>query len=113
MLWGSTSTKDPSLRDVLYVEALIGRDTIDTIPLKTLDALRDHGEARSRLEEGIDEAQAVMDALLRAGISIEEVADQLVEQGIAKFAASFDALFASLAKKRARILNSRLAETTQ
>jgi transaldolase/glucose-6-phosphate isomerase len=113
MLWGSTSTKDPSLRDVLYVEALIGRDTIDTIPLKTLDALRDHGEARSRLEEGIDEAQAVMDALLRAGISIEEVADQLVEQGIAKFAASFDALFASLAKKRARILNSGLAETTQ
>lgn len=100
MLWASTSTKNAQLPDLLYVEALIGSDTVDTIPPKTLDALRDHGDATSHLEEGIEEAQAVMDALARAGISMDEVARDLVEQGVTKFAASFDALFAALAKKR-------------
>lgn len=103
MLWASTSTKNAKLRDVLYVEALIGPDTIDTIPPKTLDALRDHGDATSHLEEGLDEAQAVMDTLKRAGVSMDELADKLVEEGVAKFAASFDTLFAALAKKRTRI----------
>lgn len=103
MLWASTSTKDPELRDVLYVEALIGQDTIDTIPPKTLDAFRDHGDATSNLEEGLDEARAVMDALSRAGISIDEVANQLVEQGVQRFSASFDQLLAALATKRAEL----------
>jgi transaldolase/glucose-6-phosphate isomerase len=100
MLWASTSTKNPKLPDLLYVEALIGPDTVDTIPPKTLDALRDHGHPTSHLEEGLDEAQGVMDAVARAGISMDEVAAELVEQGVAKFAASFDTLFAALVKKR-------------
>ena len=112
MLWASTSTKDPNLRDVLYVESLIGRDTIDTIPPKTLDALRDHGEATDRLEEGLDGARDVMDALDRAGISIEALADTLVEEGVSKFAAAFDKLFAALEKKRAKVLNTALDRTS-
>lgn len=101
MLWASTSTKDPKLRDVLYVESLIGRDTIDTIPPKTLDAFRDHGEVTDQLEQGLDEARGVMDALQRAGISIDDLADQLVEEGVEKFTSAFDELFAALEKKRA------------
>lgn len=108
MLWASTSTKDAKLRDVLYVESLIGPDTIDTIPPKTLDALRDHGEITDQLEQGLDEARDVMNALERAGISIETLADQLVEQGVEKFATAFDELFAALEKKRDRILNTAL-----
>jgi transaldolase/glucose-6-phosphate isomerase len=100
MLWASTSTKKPELPDLLYVEALIGPDTVDTIPPKTLDALRDHGHATSHLEEGLDEAQAVIDTLARAGISMEELSAKLVDEGVAKFAASFDTLFAALVKKR-------------
>jgi transaldolase/glucose-6-phosphate isomerase len=100
MLWASTSTKNPKLPELLYVEALIGPDTVDTIPPKTLDALRDHGHATSHLEEGLDEAQAVMDALASAGISMDDLAAELVKQGVAKFAASFDTLFAALVKKR-------------
>ena len=108
MLWASTSMKDPKLRDVLYVESLIGPDTIDTIPPKTLDALRDHGEATDQLEQGLDDARAVMSALERAGISIEALADQLVEQGVEKFASAFDELFAALENKRARVLSTAL-----
>jgi transaldolase / glucose-6-phosphate isomerase len=113
LLWASTSTKDPELRDVLYVEALIGRDTIDTIPPKTLEALRDHGDPTSHLEEGIDEARAVMDALSRAAISIDDVADQLVEQGVAKFASAFEELLASLATKRAHVLQATLGRDAE
>jgi transaldolase/glucose-6-phosphate isomerase len=112
LLWASTSTKDPKLRDVLYVESLIGRDTIDTIPPKTLEAFRDHGEATDQLELGLDEARDVMNALERAGISIEALADQLVEQGVEKFASAFDELFAALEKKRARVLTSALDRTS-
>jgi transaldolase/glucose-6-phosphate isomerase len=102
MLWASTSTKDPKLRDVLYVESLIGPDTIDTVPPNTLDAFRDHGEASDQLEQGLDEARDVMDALERAGISIESLADQLVEEGVQKFTSAYDELLAALQKKRAR-----------
>jgi transaldolase / glucose-6-phosphate isomerase len=112
LLWASTGMKDPKLRDVLYVESLIGRCTIDTIPPKTLDALRDHGKAAAHLEENLDEAQHVMDALAHAGISIDELAHQLVEQGVDKFASAFDGLFASLAKKRADVLKRALDRTS-
>lgn len=100
MLWASTSTKSAELPELLYVEALIGPDTVDTLPPKTLDALRARGHATSHLEEGLDEAQAVMDALARAGISMDDLAARLVDEGVAKFAASFDTLFAALVKKR-------------
>jgi transaldolase/glucose-6-phosphate isomerase len=104
MLWASTGMKDPERRDVLYVESLIGPDTIDTIPLKTLAALRDHGEAAAHLEDGLDNAAQVMQTLARVGVSMDAVADRLVEEGVEKFAAAFDALLASLATKRAQIL---------
>ncbi len=106
MLWASTSTKDPKLSDVLYVESLIGPDTIDTVPPKTLDAFRDHGEATDQLEQGLDEARDVMSSLERAGISIERLADQLVEEGVEKFASAFDKLFAALDRKRARAVSA-------
>ncbi len=104
MLWASTSTKSKELSDVHYVEALIGPDTIDTIPPKTLDAVRDHGVGVARLEEGLDAARSVMDTLARAGISIEELADRLVEEGLTKFATSFDAVIRSVGRKRDQVL---------
>src|SRR5438876_171218 len=85
VLWASTSTKSPKLRDVLYVEELIGPDTINTIPPATFEAFRDHGEARPSLESGIEEAREVMKRLEAAGISMQEVTANLVKQGIKLF----------------------------
>jgi transaldolase len=103
LLWASTSTKDKRLRDTLYVEELIGPETVDTIPLATLNAMRDHGTAESRLEQGIDEARDVLTALARAGISIDDVTQQLLDEGVAAFSKSFDALMASIEQKRATV----------
>ncbi|HEU4614587.1 MAG TPA: bifunctional transaldolase/phosoglucose isomerase, partial [Kofleriaceae bacterium] len=108
MLWASTSTKDKRLSDVLYVEALLGPDTIDTVPPATLAAMRDHGHADEHLEEGLDDARDVMDRLARAGISLDDVTRQLVEEGVAKFSASFDELMASVERKRDRVLRCAL-----
>jgi transaldolase len=103
LLWASTSTKDKRFRDTLYVEELIGRDTVDTVPPATLDALRDHGTAKNRLEQGVDEARDVMAALARAGISIDDITQQLLDEGVAAFSRSFDALVASIVQKRAAV----------
>src|ERR1043166_3477813 len=92
VLWASTSTKNPKLRDVLYVEELIGPDTINTIPPATFEAFRDHGEARPSLESDIEEAREVMKRLEAAGISMQEVTANLVKQGIKLFAEPFDKL---------------------
>jgi transaldolase/glucose-6-phosphate isomerase len=108
LLWASTSTKDKRLSDVLYVEALLGPDTVDTIPPATLAAMRDHGHAEEHLEEGLDDARQVMDTLAQTGISIDEVTDELVEDGIKKFAASFDELMSSVERKRDRVLRCAL-----
>jgi transaldolase/glucose-6-phosphate isomerase len=108
MLWASTSTKDKRLSDVLYVEALLGPDTVDTIPPATLAAMRDHGHGDEHLEEGLDDARNVMERLASAGISIEQVAHELVEDGVAKFSASFDELMASIERKRDRVLRCAL-----
>jgi transaldolase len=94
LLWASTSTKNPKLRDVLYVEELIGKDTVNTIPPATYDAFRDHGEPRASLELGLDEARAVMRNLSDAGISIQEVTAELLEQGVKLFADAFLKLLA-------------------
>jgi transaldolase/glucose-6-phosphate isomerase len=107
LLWASTSTKDKRLSDVVYVEALIGRNTVDTVPPSTLAALRDHGHVADRLEEGLDEARGVMDALARAGISIDDVTRQLVVEGVEKFSSAFDQLLASVKMKRERVLATR------
>jgi transaldolase/glucose-6-phosphate isomerase len=108
LLWASTSTKDKRLSDVLYVEALLGPDTVDTIPPATLAAMRDHGHADEHLEEGLDEARRVMDIVAQTGISIDEVTRELVEDGVAKFSASFDELMSSVERKRGRVLRCAL-----
>ncbi len=103
LLWASTSVKDKRLRDTFYVEELIGPDTVDTMPPETLDAMRDHGTAENRLEHGIDEAHEVMAALAHAGIAIDEVTQELLDEGVAAFSKSFDALLGSLDHKRAAL----------
>src|ERR1035437_206588 len=92
VLWASTSTKSAKMRDVVYVEELIGKDTVNTIPPATLDAFRDHGEVRASLESGIEEAKEVMAQLAAAGISIDKITDDLVTQGVKLFAEPFDKL---------------------
>jgi transaldolase/glucose-6-phosphate isomerase len=89
LLWASTSPKNPNYRDVLYVEELIGSGTVNTIPPATLDAFRDHGQLRRSLTENLETAWATMQELRRAGISMKEVADKLLEDGIRQFDASF------------------------
>jgi transaldolase len=96
LLWASTSTKNPKLRDVLYVEELIGKDTVNTIPPVTLDAFRDHGEPRASLEHGLDQAHVVMQNLAAAGISIQDVTAELLEQGVKQFADAFHKLLAAV-----------------
>lgn len=92
VLWASTSTKDPAYSDVLYVDELIGPDTVNTMPPQTLEAFRDHGKPRATLEEGIDDAKKVMQGLEAAGISMNKVTDDLLVQGIKLFAEPFHKL---------------------
>ncbi len=99
-LWASTSTKDPRYRDVLYVESLIGPDTVNTLPLETIDAFRDHGRARPSLEEDLDGAEKTLRELAEAGISLEAVTEQLLEEGLRKFAEPFDKLLGSIEAQR-------------
>ena len=80
VLWASTSTKNPKYRDVMYIEELIGPDTVNTVPPATYDAFRDHGKPRASLEENIPAAQQTMDSLERAGISMKAATDQLTKK---------------------------------
>jgi transaldolase len=96
VLWASTGTKNPKYSDVLYVEELVGPDTVNTIPPATLDAFRDHGKPRRTLDQGLDEADAAMRALEKAGISMKEVTDRLVVEGVKSFADSFQALLTAV-----------------
>jgi transaldolase len=89
LLWASTSTKNPKYRDVMYVEELIGADTVDTIPPATFDAFRDHGKLRASLSENVDEAATIMANLEKAGISMKEVTEKLVVDGVKLFADAF------------------------
>jgi len=98
VLWASTSTKNPNYRDVIYVEELIGPDTVNTMPPATIDAFRDHGLLRNALLEDVPGAQKVMDDLARAGISIQQVTDKLTDDGVKLFADAFDKLLAAVAK---------------
>src|SRR5262249_6871672 len=92
LLWASTSTKNPKYRDVLYVEELIGADTVDTIPPATFDAFRDHGRLRPSLTENVEEAAKEMKLLEEVGISMKEVTDKLVVDGVKLFADAFTKL---------------------
>jgi transaldolase/glucose-6-phosphate isomerase len=98
VLWASTSTKNPNYRDVLYVEEMIGKDTVNTIPPATLDAFRDHGKLRDSLTENIKAAHETMDSLAKAGISMKEVTDKLTKDGVKLFADAFDQLLAAVEK---------------
>ena len=98
VLWASTSTKNPNYRDVIYVEELIGPDTVNTMPPATIDAFRDHGKLRNALVEDVAGAQKTMDDLPRAGISMKEVTDKLTNDGVKLFADAFDKLLAAVAK---------------
>jgi len=89
VLWASTSTKNPKYRDVMYVEELIGADTVNTMPPATMDAYRDHGQARASLTEDIEGANQSMERVARLGISIKEVTDKLTDDGVRLFADSF------------------------
>lgn len=101
VLWASTSTKNPAYRDVIYVEELIGPDTVNTMPPATVDAFRDHGKVRNSLTEDVAGAKKVMDDLARAGISIQDVTDKLTEDGVKLFADAFDKLLAAVEKNTA------------
>lgn len=99
VLWASTSTKNPHYRDVIYVEELIGRDTVNTMPPATIDAFRDHGLLRNALAEDVPGAAKTMQDLARAGISMKEVTDKLTVDGVKLFADAFDKLLAAVAKR--------------
>jgi transaldolase/glucose-6-phosphate isomerase len=99
VLWASTSTKNPNYRDVLYVEELIGPDTVNTIPPATFAAFRDHGQLRASLSENIEEAHDTMETLAQVGISMTEVTDQLLAEGVQLFAEAFDKLLKAVANK--------------
>ena len=98
VLWASTSTKNPAYRDVIYVEELIGPDTVNTMPPATIDAFRDHGKLRNALSEDVAGAAKVMSDLAKAGISMKEVTDKLTNDGVKLFADAFDKLLAAVAK---------------
>jgi transaldolase / glucose-6-phosphate isomerase len=98
LLWASTSTKNPNYRDVLYVEELIGADTVDTIPPATFDAFRDHGKLRPSLTENVAAAAKTMADLAKAGISMKEVTDKLLVDGVKLFSDAFAQLLAATGK---------------
>ncbi|MGA9388863.1 MAG: transaldolase [Candidatus Sulfotelmatobacter sp.] len=98
VLWASTSTKNPEYRDVMYVEELIGPNTVDTMPPATIDAFRDHGRARISLTENVAGAQKVMDDLAKSGISMKEVTTKLTNDGVKLFADAFHKLLAVVEK---------------
>jgi transaldolase len=103
-LWASTSTKNPAYRDVMYVEDLIGPDTVDTMPPATIDAFLDHGKVERTLDRNVEEARAQLKALEQVGISMEEVTTQLQTTGVQLFAESFNALIETIASRREEML---------
>ncbi|HMK22487.1 MAG TPA: bifunctional transaldolase/phosoglucose isomerase [Terriglobales bacterium] len=112
VLWASTSTKNPAYRDVVYVEELIGKDTVNTIPPATFDAFRDHGKLRESLTEDIPGAQKTMDALAKVGISMKQVTDKLTVDGVKLFADAFDQLLAAVEKSSGCPVTPRISKQT-
>jgi transaldolase, mycobacterial type len=98
-LWASTSTKNPAYRDVMYVEDLIGPDTVNTMPPQTIEAFRDHGVVARTVDTGVDEAQRTIDRLEQNGIAMHDVTDKLLADGLASFQKSFETLLAGLERK--------------
>ena len=105
-LWASTSTKNPRYRDVLYVEELIGPDTVNTMPLETLSAFRDHGVVRATLEKDPDGSRQTWVRLQELGIDMNAVTLKLQEDGVKLFADAFDRLLASIQSKQQAVLSA-------
>src|SRR3954470_6335202 len=99
-LWASTSTKNDDYRDVVYVEELIGADTVNTMPVDTVKAFQDHGEVAETIEKDVDEAKALPDKLADAGVDYDDVVKVLEEEGVQKFSDSFKELLEGVAEKR-------------
>ena len=109
LLWASTGVKDKAYSDVMYVEQLIGRDTVDTIPPATMDAFRDHGTAKETLTLDLDEARQVLDGAEKAGLDLHGVTLSLVEDGVRLFAEAADKLLGAVAAKRTAMLGDKIA----
>ena len=109
LLWASTGVKDKAYSDVLYVEELIGRDTVNTIPPATMDAFRDHGHLRESLTEDVAGARHIIDEVARRGLDLDGVTEKLVSDGVELFAEAADKLLGSVATKRAAMLGAELA----
>lgn len=105
-LWASTSTKNPAYRDVIYVEELVGPDTVNTLPPATLEAFRDHGEVRQSVTTDVGGAERLLASLEAAGVSMQAVTDRLLVEGLASFEQSFVTLLAGLARKRAALASA-------
>jgi transaldolase len=99
-LWASTSTKNPAYRDVLYAEQLIGPNTVDTMPLETIENFRDHGQVQLTVDHDIEKAISELGALEAIGITYEQVTKQLLDEGVQKFADSFHDLFKTIENKK-------------
>ena len=100
-MWASTSTKNPDYGDLKYVESLIGSDTINTVTVETFDAYRNHGEPKARLEQDVEQAGWVLQRLPELGINLDQVTQQLEDEGVERFNQSFDKLMNVLIKKSA------------
>ncbi|HET7885237.1 MAG TPA: bifunctional transaldolase/phosoglucose isomerase [Bradyrhizobium sp.] len=109
LLWASTGTKNKEYSDVLYVEELIGPNTVNTVPPATLDAFRDHGKPRDSLEENVEEARRVLAELDKSGISLDAITAELVKDGVKLFADAADKLYGAVAFKRATVLGSAIS----
>jgi len=105
-LWASTSTKNPDYRDILYVEELVGPDTVDTMPRETVENVLDHGKIRPSLEEDVDGARQVLKDLEEAGIDYDDVVETLEKEGVEKFAKSFRELFSDIESKRDQLVTA-------
>jgi transaldolase len=103
LLWASTSSKNPAFKDTKYVEALIGPDTVDTVPLETIVAFRDHGVAANTLEEGLDKATETLDRLKKAGIDLDKLTQQLEDEGIDKFNKPFEKLLNAIEGQKSKV----------
>ena len=102
LLWASTGTKNPAFSDVYYVEELMGPNTVNTVPPKTMDAFRDHGVVENRLEQGLDQAQATLDKLASLGIDLGKITAKLETDGVASFSEAFDRLLTAIDTESAR-----------
>jgi transaldolase len=103
LLWASTSSKNPAFKDTKYVEALIGADTVDTVPLETIEAFRDHGIAANTLENDLDKATETLERLKKGGIDIDKITQQLEDEGIEKFNKPFEKLLQAIEDQKSKV----------